>query len=114
MTAGRALLIILVAAVCTFATRLFPFVVFGGKKEPSPAVRFLGSCLPSAIIAALVVYCLRGISLEPSEWLNTGIQLFSVMIVAGLHLWKKNILLSIGGGTVCYMLLLRTVPALLT
>ena len=112
MTAGRALLIIFVAAICTFATRVFPFIVFGGKKELSPSIRFLGSCLPSAIIATLVIYCLRGISFTPEGWLNAGIQLLSVGIVAGLHLWKHNILLSIGGGTACYMVLLRVVPAL--
>ncbi len=110
MTAGRAFLIIIVAAICTFATRAFPFVVFGGKKELSPAVRFLGSCLPSAIIATLVIYCLRGITFTPSGLLNAGIQLLSVGIVTVLHLWKHNILLSIGGGTVCYMVLLRVVP----
>ncbi len=112
MTTGRALLVIALAAICTFATRAFPFVVFGRKKELSPAVRFLGSCLPSAIIATLVIYCLRGLSFDPAGWLEGAIQLASVGIVAGLHLWKRNILLSIGGGTACYMVLLRLVPML--
>ena len=114
MTPGRTLLVIGIAAVCTFLTRAFPFLLFGGKKELSPAVRFLGNCLPSAIIAALVVYCLRSVSFDAAGWLNGVIQLVSVGIVAGLHLWQRNILLSIGGGTVCYMALLRIVPALLS
>ena len=63
ISAQRAILIILVVAVCTFATRVLPFLFFGGNRGVPRAVNYLGKILPPAIMATLVIYCLKGISL---------------------------------------------------
>lgn len=107
MTKTQALLMILVVAVCTLITRLIPFVLFGGKRKVPAAVTYLGNILPPAIMATLVVYCLKGADLF-SE--THGIPEFlSTIIVALLHAWKRNILLSITAGTLCYMFLIQVV-----
>lgn len=107
MNATYSLLIIAVVSFCTILLRALPFLIFGGKKEVPSAIRYLGKTLPPAIMAVLVVYCLRGVSFLEG---NHGIpEIISVLLVAGLHIWKKNILLSIGLGTVCYMVLVQLV-----
>ena len=107
MSAGKALAMILVAAVCTFATRVAPFLLFNGKKPIPPIVRYLGEALPPAVIALLVVYCVKNVT-----WLAAphGIpELLCIAVTALLHVWKRNYLLSIGVGTVLYMFLVQTV-----
>ena len=107
MTATRAFVIILVTAVCTLITRLVPFVLFGGKKEMPKAVNYLGAILPPAIMATLVVYCLKGADLFST---THGIpELSATILTALLHAWKRNVLLSIAAGTFCYMLLVQVV-----
>ncbi|MDZ5724286.1 MULTISPECIES: branched-chain amino acid transporter permease [Acetobacterium] len=101
------LLVVLVVAACTFMTRFLPFALFGGGKEVPALVKTLGDLLPPAVIAILVVYCLKGVSLMVPphgfpEYLAVG-------IVALLHVWKRNNLLSIGGGTLVYMVLIQMV-----
>lgn len=107
MTTTRAFVIILVTAVCTLLTRLIPFVLFGGKKEMPKAVSYLGAILPPAIMATLVVYCLKGADLLSA---THGIPEFAATILtAFLHAWKRNVLLSIAAGTFCYMFLVQAV-----
>ncbi|MGN1202538.1 MAG: branched-chain amino acid transporter permease [Eubacterium sp.] len=107
LTTGKAIIIILVAAVCTFATRLFPFALFGGKKEVPEFVKYLGNILPVAIIGILIVYCLRDFTKGD---INTIVpQLIAVAATALVHLWKRNTLLSIAVGTIGYMLLIHFV-----
>lgn len=99
--------IIAVVSLCTVLLRAFPFLVFGGKKETPKTVQYLGDVLPASIMAVLVVYCLRGIDfMQVSHWLP---EILASLLVAGLHIWKKNILLSIGFGTVFYMVLVQAV-----
>lgn len=103
---GEALLIIGVCAVCTFLERLLPFVLFGSREVPD-AVRYLGNMLPPAVMATLLVYCLRTVSFSAAgDFLP---QLVSVAVTAGLHLWRRNTMLSVVGGTACYMLLVQLV-----
>ena len=81
--------------------------MFGGRKEVPKTVRDLGAVLPSSIMAVLVVYCLRNVDFAAiSHFLPS---LIACALVVALHLWKKNILLSIGLGTVCYMVLVQMV-----
>lgn len=101
------LLAVLVCAVCTFLLRWAPFALFSGKKGMPPAVRRLAGKMPAAIIAVLVVYCLKG--LPASDLGNTLVTLGSVLAVVVLHLWKKNTLLSIAGGTALFMALLHLI-----
>ena len=99
--------IIAVAAICTMLLRAVPFIVFGGSRRIPDVIRELGSCLPPAIMATLVVYCLRGVDiLEEGHGMA---ELISVGVVVMLHLWKRNILLTVGLGTLCYMFLIQTV-----
>lgn len=93
-------LLIGVIAVVTLLIRLIPFLLL--KNHANPIVEYLGDVLPFAIMAMLVVYCLRGI-----DFINGyhGIcEVIAVLSVIGFHLWKRNTLLSIFGGTLVYML----------
>lgn len=103
----QAALIVAAAAVCTLFTRALPFLFFGGKREVPKTVKYLGTVLPPAIIATLVVYCVKSVDIFSA---SHGLpELISIGLVAGLHLWKKNTLLSVGAGTLCYMLLVQFV-----
>lgn len=100
------LTIALIAGV-TMALRFLPFLVFGGKKEMPPYLEYLSSVLPYAMIGMLVVYCLKNLNLTAKPY---GIpELLSCGLVAVLHIWKKNTLLSIGAGTLVYMFLVQMV-----
>lgn len=100
-------LAVIVCAACTFALRAAPFLLFSGKRDMPPSLRRLANKMPAAIIAVLVVYCLKGM---PGAGLSANIiVLVSVAAVIALHLWKKNTLLSIAGGTVLYMILQRLI-----
>lgn len=99
--------IIAVAAMVTLFIRAIPFVLFGGKREVPVTVTYLGKVLPPAIMVILVVYCVKGINLMVG---NHGIpELLSIAVVASLHIWKRNTLLSIAVGTVLYMILVQVV-----
>ena len=107
MSEKQALTIMLVVAVCTLITRLIPFVLFGGKREVPKAVTYLGNILPPAIMATLVVYCLKSADIFSA---SHGLPEFiSVAVTATLHVWKRNVLLSIAAGTICYMFLVQVV-----
>lgn len=104
MDNSRAILAICIMAGITFILRSMSFVLFTHGKTPA-YITFLGKYLPFSIIGMLVIYCLKNVSLAHSPY---GIPEFvAVALVAGLHLWKRNTLLSILLGTVCYMLLLH-------
>jgi branched-subunit amino acid transport protein AzlD len=99
--------IVFVVAICTVLTRALPFLALGGKKDIPPTIKYLGKVLPAGIMAILVVYCLKGIQFMKG---NRGIpEILGVLIVISLHLWKRNTLLSIGGGTIGYMILLHII-----
>ncbi len=98
-----------VIALCVLATaglRFLPFLVFAGKKKTPDFVQYLGRALPSAIFAMLVVYCLRNVDVRVNFALPEALALAATV---GLHLWKKQMLLSIAGGTAVYMALLQMV-----
>lgn len=99
--------IIAVAAGVTFLLRFLPFAIFGKQDRPSPLLADLSLLLPSAIIAVLVVYCLKAIDFRQAD--SFVPQLVAVAVVAALHIWKRNNLLSIGVGTACYMILVQVV-----
>ncbi len=91
----------------TMATRFLPFLIFNEKRETPKFVQYIGKFLPSAVFGLLLVYCLRNVDIgQGSHGLPEGI---AVAVTAGLHLWKRQMLLSIAGGTLCYMLLLHFV-----
>ena len=107
LSTGHAVAAIAVMAAVTFLTRFLPFLLFDRGEAPPKIVLYLGRVLPPAIIAMLVVYCLKGVSFaSPAGWAP---QLISAAAVAALHVWKHNNLLSIFGGTILYMVLVQAV-----
>lgn len=106
--AHAAALVAVIAAV-TALLRFLPFAVFGGGRPTPRFVLYLAQVLPCAIMAMLVVYCLRGVDLAgPAHGLP---ELLAAAAVVALHLWRKNTLLSIAGGTALYMVLVQLVFA---
>lgn len=101
------LLIILAVAVTTFATRVVPFLLFPKGREIPPIVQYLGKVLTPAVIGMLVVYCLRNTAIMKKPY--GAAELISCVTVVLLHIWKRNNLLSIGVGTVLYMILIQMV-----
>ena len=100
-------LMITVIALVTACLRFFPFWIFRDNRKTPPLISHLGKVLPFAIMGMLVVYCLKDISFTGAPF---GIpELVGCAVVTALHVWKRNTLLSIGAGTVCYMLLVQFV-----
>ncbi|MBE5781724.1 MAG: branched-chain amino acid transporter AzlD [Clostridiales bacterium] len=107
MTLSQQLITILICALATMATRFLPFLIFSSRRETPSFVQYLGKALPAALFGMLVVYCLKDVSLLSG---SHGLpELMAILLVAGLHLWKRQMLLSIAGGTIFYMLLVQLV-----
>lgn len=107
MTTIQIAALVAVMAVVTFLTRALPFLLFGRGGEPPKVVLYLGRFLPPAVIAMLIVYCYRGTGFaSPSGWAPGLIAGLAVVV---LHVWKKNNMLSIVGGTILYMVLVQAV-----
>lgn len=101
------ILLVAIVALVTIALRFLPFWIFGENRTTPPLITHLGKVLPFAIMGMLVVYCLKDVSLTAAPF---GIpEAIGCALVAGLHIWKRNTLLSIGAGTLCYMLLVQFV-----
>ena len=101
----HALLIVLICAGVTILLRAAPFFFFGGKDGVPRIVTKLGGMLPAAIMAALVVYCLKGVPF--GTFADGARQLLAAAVVVAVHLLRRNTLLSIAAGTAVYMLLIR-------
>lgn len=98
-------LAIFIPALITFSLRALPFLLFSGDRRMPDWLSRLGAVLPSAIMAVLIVYCLKGVK---SDIIGTGIpSVIAVLVVALSFKWKHNTFLSILSGTAVYMLLLR-------
>ena len=107
MTLTQRILTILVIVLGTMLTRFLPFLLFPAGKPVPKAVHYLGAILPGAIFGLLVVYCLKNVSFLTG---GHGLpELIAIALVVLLHLWKRQMLLSIAAGTVCYMLLIQFV-----
>ena len=105
----HSLIIVAMVALATQITRWTPFLLFSGDKKLPKVVEDLGRLLPPAMMGLLVVYCFKNVS-----WLSGSHgapELLAVAAVVILHLWKKNVLLSIAGGTALYMILVQAVFA---
>ena len=107
MSVGQQIITVAVAVAATLLTRFLPFLVFPAGRPVPAYFRYLGRVLPGAVFGMLVVYCLKDVS-----WLSGahGLpELISIAVVVALHLWKRQMLLSIAAGTICYMLLVQFV-----
>lgn len=105
MTSMQAFVTVLIAAVVTMATRAIPFLLFpAGKKAPA-FVTWLSGQLPRAVMAMLMIYCLKDMTFSSTVgWIPA---LAGVVVTALLHLWKRQMMISIAGGTALYMVLIR-------
>lgn len=107
MSLWQQLVTIGVCVLATMLTRFLPFLVFSGKRPTPKYIQYLGKALPTAVFGMLVVYCLKNVSiLTGSHGLP---ELIAIAVTVGIHLWKRKMLLSVAGGTVCYMLLVQLV-----
>ena len=107
MTELHAVLLVAVTSAVTILLRFLPFAVFSGNRKTPAYVTYLGKVLPYAIMGMLVVFCLKGVSLTAAPY---GIpEAIACVLVVLLHVWKRNTLVSILGGTVCYMVLVQMV-----
>ena len=107
MTTAQHMITIALCALATMLTRFLPFILFPAGKSTPRFIRFLGHALPAAVFSMLVVYCLKNVSITTG---SHGLpELIAIIVVAALHLWKKQTLLSIAAGTIVYMLLVQQV-----
>lgn len=107
MTLTEQMITILMVVLGTMLTRFLPFLLFPADKPTPKYVQYLGNVLPVAVFGLLMVYCLKNVSLFSG---SRGLpELIAIAVVVGLHYWKRQMLLSIAGGTICYMLLVQFV-----
>lgn len=100
MTITEQIITIAKCVLGTMLTRFLPFAVFRSSRSTPRYIQYLGKVLPGAVFAMLVIYCLRNVSLP---------ELLAIAVTVALHLWKRQMLLSIASGTICYMLLIQSV-----
>ncbi|MCL2380292.1 MAG: AzlD domain-containing protein [Treponema sp.] len=97
--------IIGIVAIMTWITRGLPYILFA-KKSPPPVVTYLGAVLPASIMVILVIFCLRNTQFTVYPY--GAAEFISVALVAVMQFWRKNLIISVFAGTVCYMVLIRT------
>ncbi len=107
MTVLQQVITIAICALGTMATRFLPFIIFRDNRPTPKYIQYLGKALPAAIFGMLVVYCLKDVNVIAYSF---GLpELIGIITVAILHLWKRQMILSIAAGTVVYMLLVQFV-----
>ncbi len=107
MSLSQQIITIAMVVLATMATRFLPFVLFPSGKPTPKYIQYLGKVLPCAVFGLLVIYCLKDVTIFSG---SHGLpELISIFVVVILHLWKRQMLLSIAGGTICYMLLVQFV-----
>ena len=105
MTITQQIITIAMVVFGTMLTRFLPFLLFPAGKPTPKYIQYLGKVLPAAVLGMLVIYCLKEVNILSG---NHGIpELMGIMVVVLLHLWKRQMLLSIAGGTIVYMLLVQ-------
>ena len=107
MTQTQQIITIAMVVLGTILTRFLPFWIFPPNRPTPKFVQYLGRVLPAAALGLLVVYCLKDVNI----WISRhGLpELIAILCIVFLHVWKRNMLLSIAGGTVIYMLLVHFV-----
>lgn len=108
MTTAQLAVTVLLVALVTMATRFAPFLLFPAGRQVPAFVKWLGQQLPRAVMAMLIIYCLKDVSFGTAgAWVPA---LAGVAATAALHGWKRQMILSIAGGTAVYMALIRLLP----
>lgn len=105
MTLTQQMITVGMVVLGTMLTRLIPFIIFPAGKPTPKYIQYLGNVLPSAVFGLLIIYCLKNVSIFAG---SHGIpEMLSIILVVLLHLWKRQMLLSIAGGTIFYMILVQ-------
>jgi branched-subunit amino acid transport protein AzlD len=105
MTLAQQIITVAMCTLGTMTTRFLPFLIFSENKETPAFIQYIGKYLPSAVFGMLVVYCLKDVDILSG---THGIpELIAILVTVLLHKWKKQMLISIAGGTICYMLLIH-------
>ena len=104
---NKYILIIFVMALVTYSTRALPFIIWGNKQNRLPFIQYLGNTLPYAMMGLLIVYSFKNVSFVVYPFGISEIIASSCCI--GLHLWKRNTLISISCSTILYMFLVQVV-----
>ena len=107
MSLTQQIITIAMVVLGTMITRFLPFLVFPSGKPTPKYIQYLGKVLPAAVFGLLIIYCLKNVSIFTGSYAIP--ELLSIALVIVLHLWKRQMLLSIAGGTICYMLLVQFV-----
>lgn len=113
MNITQQIIMIVAGVVATMLTRFIPFVAFRPDKPTPKYIMYLGKILPASVFALLVVYCLRtSVAMDIASWhlslsADALQQFIAVAFTFLMHVWRKNIMLSIAAGTICYMILIR-------
>ena len=107
MTTAQQLITILMISLGTMSMRFLPFLIFPAGQPTPKYIQYLGKVLPGAVFGMLVIYCLKNVTVTAFPF---GIpELIGIAVTAVLHLWKKQMILSMGAGTIVYMLLVQFV-----
>lgn len=107
MTFSQLLITIFMVFLGTITTRFLPFLIFPSGKPTPKYLQYLGKVLPAAVFGLLIVYCLKDVNLLAG---SHGLpELIAICVVIALHMWKRQMLLSIAAGTISYMLLVQLV-----
>jgi len=108
MTLTQQIITVVCMALAVMTTRFLPFALFQGRKTPK-VIQYLGTVLPAAVFGLLVVYCLKNVDVTSG---NHGLpELIAITATVLLHVWRRQMMLSIAGGTIIYMILVQTVFA---
>lgn len=108
MTLTEQIITIGLCALATMATRFIPFMVFNEKRKTPEFIEYIGKYLPLAVFSMLIVYCLKDVNLFAG---THGVpEAVAIVCTILIHLWRKNMLISIASGTVIYMILIRVIP----
>ena len=107
MTLTQQIITIGVVVLGTMLTRFLPFLLFPAGKPTPKYIQYLGKVLPAAVFGMLIIYCLKNVSVFSGS--HALPELISIAAVIALHLWKRQMLLSIAGGTVFYMALVQQI-----
>lgn len=106
MMTTQSLIIILIVASTTLVTRILPFILFPANKKTPAFIEYLGKVLPHAVFGLLVIYCLKDVTIFISPYAIP--EILSILLIILVHIWKRQTLLSIAAGTICYMVLVQT------
>jgi len=110
MTEHQQITTICLMAICVILTRAIPFCIFPSKDKTPRFVQFLSQHLASAVFGMLIVYCLKDIESKSFHYVLP--QIISIIVCVVLHIWRKNMLLTIAGGTLFYMIYIQSLSKL--